>query len=101
MTENGLCVDGRLTKISEDLVFEYDRAVMMKPWRVRTGVTERIDLVFQPEFERVSRSGKRDGFFTDAHQVFGNYSGRVTPDGGEPVELRDLFGWIEEHEARW
>ena len=31
MTENGICIDGRLTKISEDLVFEYDRADMMKP----------------------------------------------------------------------
>ena len=33
--------------------------------------------------------------------LFGRYSGRITPDGGAPVELRDLFGWIEEHEARW
>ena len=65
MTENGICVDGRLTKISEDLVFEYDRADMMKPWRVRTAATERIDLRFEPEFERVSESGRRDGFFTE------------------------------------
>jgi hypothetical protein len=101
MTENGICIDGRLTKISEDLVFGYDPAAMMKPWRVRTAATERIDLLFEPEFERVSRSGKRDGFFTDAHQMFGRYSGRITPDGGGPIELRDLFGWIEEHEARW
>jgi hypothetical protein len=101
MTENGICVDGRLTKISEDLVFDYDRAAMMKPWRVRTAVTERIDLLFDPEFERISRSGKRDGFFTDAHQVFGTYSGRITPDHADPIELRELFGWIEEHEARW
>ena len=53
----------------------------MKPWRVRTAATERIDLSFEPEFERISRSGKRDGFFTDAHQVFGtllraNHAGR-------------------------
>jgi hypothetical protein len=101
MTENGICIDGRLTKISEDLVFDYDRAAMMKPWRVRTAATERVDLLFEPEFERISRSGKRDGFFTDAHQMFGTYSGRITPDGSGPVELRDLFGWIEEHEARW
>jgi hypothetical protein len=101
MTENGICVDGRLTKISEDLVFEYDRKAMMKPWRVRTAATGRIDLRFTPEFERVSRSGKPESFFTDAHQVFGTYSGRITPDGGVPIELRDMFGWIEDHEARW
>ena len=101
MTENGICIDGRLTKISEDLAFEYDRAAMMKPWRVRTAATNRIDLLFEPEFERISRSGKRDGFFTDAHQMFGRYSGRIAPDTGGPIELRELFGWIEEHEARW
>jgi hypothetical protein len=101
MTENGICIDGRLTKISEDLIFEYDRAVMMKPWRVRTAATGRIDLLFEPEFERVSESGRRDAYFTSGHQMFGRYSGRITPNGGAAVELRDLFGWVEEHEARW
>lgn len=101
MTENGICVDGRLTKISEDLVFEYDRAAMIKPWRVRTAVTDRLHLRFEPEFERVNETGSRDSFFSNAHQVFGNYSGRITPDGSEPIELREMFGWIEEHEARW
>jgi hypothetical protein len=101
MTENGLCVDGRLTKISEDLVIEYDRGDWMRPWTVRTSATDRIDLRFEPEFERSSLTGRRDGFFTEAHQMFGTYSGRITPDGEAPIELRDLFGWIEEHEARW
>jgi hypothetical protein len=101
MTENGICVDGRLTKIGEDLVFEYDRASQLKPWRVRTTATDRIDLTFAPEFERVQRSGRRESYFTDAHQVFGTYAGRVTPDGGGTIELRDMFGWIEDHEARW
>jgi len=101
MTENGICVDGRLTKISEDLIFEYDRAVMMKPWRVRTAATDRVDVRFEPEFERIAESGDRENYYTSAHQMFGCYSGHITPDGGAPVELRDLFGWIEEHEARW
>jgi hypothetical protein len=101
MTENGICIDGRLTKISEDLSFEYDRSVMMKPWRVRSAATDRVELRFEPEFERVSETGRKDSYFTNAHQMFGCYSGRITPDGGEPMELRDLFGWIEDHEARW
>ena len=101
MTENGLCVDGRLTKISEDLAFEYDRAAMMEPWHVSTAATDRVDLLFEPEFERVSESGRRDGFFSSAHQIFGCYSGRITPDGDRPIDVRELFGWIEEHEARW
>jgi hypothetical protein len=101
MNENGVCVDGRLTKISEDLVFEYDRAAMMRPWRVKTAATKRLDLTFEPEFERASNSGRRDSYFTEAHQMFGRYSGRITPESGAPLHVKDLFGWIEEHEARW
>jgi hypothetical protein len=33
--------------------------------------------------------------------MFGAYRGRIVPDSGEVIEVRDLFGWIEEHEARW
>lgn len=101
MTENGLCVDGVLTKLSEDLSLDYDRSDLMKPWRVRTTVTDRVDLTFEPEFERVSENGSRNATFVSTHQVFGAYSGIITPDGSAPIELRDLFGWIEDHEARW
>jgi hypothetical protein len=101
MTENGICVDGRLTKISEDLIFDYDRDARMQPWHVRTPVSDRIALRFDPEFERVSETGRRDGWYTSAHQMFGRYSGRITPDVGAPIELADLFGWIEDHDARW
>lgn len=101
MTENGLCVDGRLTKISEDLVLEYDRSNWMKPWRIRTPRTARMDLTFTPEFDRHATSGRRERFFTEVHQLFGVYSGTIEPDGLGPVRVDGLFGWIEEHEARW
>ena len=35
------------------------------------------------------------------HQMFGTYSGRITPDDGGPFEVRELFGWVEDQEARW
>jgi hypothetical protein len=101
MTENGVCVDGRLTKISEDLIFDYDAHDVMKPWRVRTGLTGRIDLSFQPEFVRVSETGRRESYFTNARQVFGCYGGTITTEQGEEIDVRDMFGWIEDHEARW
>lgn len=101
MTESGVCVDGRLTKISEDLVFEYDRADWLKPWRVRTAVTDRVDLGFEPEFDRATTSGRRGSYFTEAHQLFGVYSGHITAEGHGRIPLQDLFGWAEEHEAHW
>lgn len=100
MTENGICIDGRLTKIGEDLAFDYDRAARMNPWRVRTPTTDRIDLLFEPEFERISESGNAERYM-NVRQMFGRYSGRVTPDGEAPVALHNLFGWIEDQEARW
>lgn len=101
MNENALCIDGRLTKISEDLIWDYDRSDWMRPWRIRTAASDRIDLVFTPEHERADVTGDRDGWFTEAHQMFGVYNGRITPDDGPSLQLRDLFGWAEEHEARW
>ncbi|MEO8457780.1 MAG: DUF2804 domain-containing protein [Chloroflexota bacterium] len=101
MTENGLCIDGRLTKISEDLIFDYDRNDTMKPWLVRSAATDRIDLRFDPEYERFSENGSRDSLFVKTNQMFGTYSGRISPDDGDPIELHGLFGWIEDHEARW
>lgn len=101
MTENGICIDGRLTKISEDLVIEYDKDRWMKPWRIRTSETDRIDLRFDPEFDRFTETGSREAMFVCTHQMFGNYYGYVTPDSGERIEISDFFGWIEDQEARW
>ena len=101
MNENALCVDGRLMKISEDLIFEYDRDHWMSPWFVRTAVTDRVALRFEPEFERVANSGRRDAYFTSVHQMFGRYTGRIAHGDVGPIEVRDLFGWVEEHEANW
>lgn len=100
MTENAICIDGRLTKVSEELRFEYDRAARMKTWRVRTTETDRIDLAFEPEFERIDESGN-DERYMRVHQMFGTYSGRIRPDEGGALEVRGLFGWVEDQEARW
>ena len=100
MTENALCVDGRLTKISDDLAFEYDRKNAMQPWRIRTAATHAVDLAFTPEYERVSRGGN-DDYFSEVHQVFGSYDGRIVADGVGEIGISNLFGWIEDHHARW
>ena len=100
MTENALCIDGRLTKISEELRFNYDRDDLMAPWRITTTVTDRIDLTFTPVYERISKGGN-DDYSSEVHQLFGHYAGRITPDGEPSIELRHMFGWIEDHAAKW
>jgi hypothetical protein len=100
MTENGVCVDGRLSKIGEDLSFQYDRSDFMQPWSVRTSGSSRVDLRFVPFFERVAKSDLLV-VRSETHQVFGRYSGTVVTDAGEALPLDGLLGWVEQHQARW
>ena len=96
-TENGVIVDGRVSKIGEELTWEYDPENWMAPWRVRG---EAVDLTFTPEHVRES--------ITDlvvvssrTHQCFGTWSGRVRDEKGRWVTVADVFGWAEDVRNRW
>jgi hypothetical protein len=100
MNENALCVDGRLTKISEDISFEYDTKNYGAPWHLHTTVTDRVDLVFTPVFVRTA---KTDALLirSEVHQVIGSFQGTLKPDDGAPIHIEDATGWAEDHQARW
>lgn len=99
-TENGIVVDGRLHKISEDVRFDYDRSDYMSPWRVATIDSDRVDLSFTPFFERVAASNL--GLIqSEVHQMIGYYSGPVQLSDGSSVTVERLLGWAEDHHARW
>lgn len=100
MTENALCVDGRLTKVSEDLVWTYDTTDWLRPWRVRTPRSDQVDLTFTPIHDKRSRLSL--GVLSQSvDQCFGTWSGTIVPDGGEPLAVDGLFGWAEEATWRW
>lgn len=99
MTENGVCLDGRLSKLGEDIAFVYDESDFMEPWRIRAR-SGRIDLRFVPFYERVAKA-KTGILASEVHQMFGHYAGVVVPDSGESIAVDRAFGWIEEHKARW
>ena len=100
MNENALCVDGRLTKLSEDVIFKYDITDYMAPWHLRTAMTDRVNLTFTPFYERVA---KTDALVitSKVHQMIGHFSGTLKPDQGEPVQVAEAIGWAEDHHARW
>jgi hypothetical protein len=100
MNENGLCIDGRLSKISEDLCFEYDRDDFMKTWHITSTITDSINLSFEPFFERVA---KTNVLFlgSEVHQMIGRFSGSVKDEKGEKYPVENLIGWAEDHHARW
>jgi len=98
-TENGVCVDGRLHKISEELTWQYERRNWMRPWRI-SAPSGAVDLTFTPFLERVAAS---DVWLvrSEVHQMFGRYNGAVATSEGETIPVRDLVGWAEDHVARW
>jgi hypothetical protein len=100
MTENALVVDGRLSKISEELTWSYDRDDWLAPWTVRTRRSDRVDLAFTPVHDKVSRlqAGVAE---SRVDQCFGTWSGRIVPDDGVAIDVADVFGWAEEATWRW
>lgn len=99
-TENGILVDGRLSKIGEELTWDYSFDHPMEPWRVRSA-DGALDLTLTPRFDRASKLSI--GVLAQGgHQVFGDWSGTVTHDDGPPLTLADdVIGFAEEIRSRW
>lgn len=98
-TENGFCLDGRLHKLNEDLVWTYDRNAWMAPWRIRAP-SGRVDLTFTPFFQKQGALNLAV-LSTELHTLFGHFDGTLVTDGGETLRVSQLLGWAEEHRARW
>ncbi len=99
-TENALCIDGRLTKIHEELEWSYDWDRPMRPWRVRTPSTDAVDVTLAPFFDRYDSTDLKL-LKMEVHQCFGAWSGRVRGDDGATAELARIDGFAEEARNRW
>jgi hypothetical protein len=99
-TENGVCIDGKLVKIHDDLVWSYDPQDWMKPWRIHAPDSKALDVEFTPSLERTARF---DALVlrSEVHQLFGRYRGVVLDADSKGVEFDGLTGWAEEHVAAW
>lgn len=100
MTENALVVDGKLTKISDDLQFSFDQSNLMEPWTIRTKTTDQVNLQFVPFYERVAKSNLLL-VKSDIHQMIGHYSGWIKTTDGQSVRIENILGSTEDHHARW
>lgn len=100
MTENAFFVNGRMTKISEDVIFRYDEKDFKKPWLIHTKLTDDVKLTFTPFYERVSKSDARL-VKSEVHQLFGYYNGYVRYADGKKLKIHQLLGSAEEHYAKW
>ena len=91
-------MNGRVHKL-EAVKFDYDAHDYKKPWKF-TDTQGRLDLVFTPFLERMAQTDLKV-IFSQVHQMFGRYQGRVTADDGEVITIDNLVGFAEEHHARW
>jgi hypothetical protein len=98
-TENGLIVDGRLSKLGAELTWTYDWDEPMAPWRV-VDPGGQLDVVLTPRFDKHTSVGSGD-FASETHQVFGTWSGTLTTDDGVTVAFDALQGFAEEARQHW
>ena len=97
-TENAVILDGRVHKLGK-VLFDYKSGDYMQPWHF-TDDEKRLDLTFTPFKDRTAKTNLGI-IFSEVHQMFGRYNGRVILDDGAPLEIHDLIGFAEEHHARW
>ncbi len=97
-SENAIIVDGRIHKLDQ-VPFEYDSKDYMKPWIFQDN-EQRLSLTFTPFKDRTARTNLGI-IFSEVHQLFGKYNGHVILDNGDKLEIQDLIGFAEEHQARW
>jgi hypothetical protein len=98
-TENGVIVDGRLTKLGVELEWAYDWDEPMAPWRV-VDPGGQLDVVLTPRFDKHTRVGAGE-VASETHQVFGRWSGRLRSDDGHELDVTGLQGFAEEARQRW
>jgi hypothetical protein len=99
ISENGILIDGILTKIQEPIEWTYNRKNFKDEWSMKTLNSDILDVKFEPFFERkaVTNLGI---IYSEVHQCFGRYSGFIRTKTNT-IKIENVVGWAEEHIARW
>jgi hypothetical protein len=98
-TENGILVDGRLTKLGRELDWSYDWDEPMRPWRV-VDPGGQLDVTLAPRYDKHTQLPGRDKG-SETHQVFGTWSGYVRTDDGLELDVAGIQGFAEEARQEW
>ena len=99
-TENGVIVDGRVSKLGNELRWDYDWDRPMEPWHI-TDPGGQLEMVLTPRFDKYTNVGDGAEFGTEVHQVFGTWSGRLQTDDRLELGFDGIQGFAEEARQRW
>ena len=97
-TENCFVLNGKLHKLDQ-VKFGYTSGDFMHPWKF-TDPEGRLELDFVPFKERLATT-KLGIIDSEVHQMLGRYTGLVRTEDGTAINVKDLIGFAEEHQARW
>ncbi len=100
ITENSVCIDGKLHKITAQLRWQYNNQNFMQPWQIKGSCsTVEVNLLFTPFYERSAYTNLLL-LKSEVHQCFGKYSGTIKVNSKE-FSIENVIGWAEEHDAKW
>lgn len=97
ITENAIWIEGRLHKLGT-IKFEYSDLNIMNEWRITSNDND-LSFIFSPEGMRKANINAifvKSKFF----QPFGRFSGFIKLEK-KKIELMDVYGFTEEHFAKW
>jgi hypothetical protein len=98
-TENGVIVDGRLSKLGEELRWDYQWDDPMQPWHI-TDPGGQLDAVLTPRYDKHTKlQGRKRG--SEVLPVFGTWTGWLVTVEGTRVAFDDIQGFAEEARQRW
>lgn len=100
ITENALLINHKLIKLGEDIKFLYDSDYLMKPWKIRTCATDRVNLEFVPVYEHIT---KTDFFIIkyEVHELFGSFYGVIEDENHQKISIENLKGCSEYYFGKW
>lgn len=97
-SENCYWLDGELCPVG-GVRFAFDADQPLAPWRIHSGDGQ-VELRFEGSglhAERVNALLVASNF----KQVYGRFSGWLRPPGQPPIRLDNLWGFVEDHYAKW
>ncbi len=100
ITENSIVINRKLIKLNEEILFNYDIENPMKPWKISTGITNRVNLEFVPVYEQIT---KLDFIIIkhEVHKLIGYFYGTIEDENGEKISINRLTGCSEYHFGKW